>query len=366
MLFRSDAFYRGAIAQQVVAASRAGGGYLALDDFAQYKPRVLDPLKAEYHGHTVCTAPPPMSGGATLLATLGMLRDVDWQAAGADGAAVRPRDARYIDQVARALQQIYPEVARTAADVPGSIDMVAKLLEPANLKRLAKRAGDSDSRKPDTAPSSERAGARGIRPGEVTLDDAASASTTHLIIVDRAGNVACATLSLGNHFGAAVVAPGTGFLLNNDMNNFAYATPGSANDVAGGKWPRSTMTPTIVLKDGRPVLAIGAPGGQRIPTGVLQVTLDVLDFNRPLRDAIDAPRFHLRRPSGRNEPPNQIDLEAATDGEVEKRLENLGWATFQRENAEFYFGAINAAVFLPGGKMIGVADQRRTGDAVGD
>jgi gamma-glutamyltranspeptidase/glutathione hydrolase len=198
------------------------------------------------------------------------------------------------------------------------------------------------------------------------LDDCDEASTTHLIIIDARGNIVCATQSLGLHFGSAVVAPGTGFLLNDAMNNLTFNTPSSVNYAAPGKWPRSTMAPTIVLKDDKPMLVIGAPGGQRIPTGVLQVMLDVVDFHRPLDQAIVAPRFHLRRPLPPGNEPNVVDIDHETDREVETSLKKMGWKPNRRPNGEFYFGAVNAALIRDDGTFFGVADQRRTGDADGN
>ena len=121
-----------------------------------------------------------------------------------------------------------------------------------------------------------------------------------------------------------------------------------------------------MLKNGKPQLVIGAPGGQRIPTGVLQVMLDVLDFDRPLDQAIAAPRFHLRRPTSSDESPNLIDIDHETDGEVETALKGQGWKPNRRPNGEFYFGAVNAAVIRGDGTIFGVADKRRTGDAEGN
>ncbi|MBC8108364.1 MAG: gamma-glutamyltransferase [Anaerolineae bacterium] len=347
----ANAFYRGDVAQKIAAVMQSNGGYLTAEDLASFQPRFLKPLSGTFHEYTIFSSPPPLSGGTTLLAALGALADADWKGG-------QPRDARYIDTLCRVLQQIYPDVQRSAADAPDSTERVARILDPENLKMIAKRAGAADPKK--------GALSRLDRFDEFVMDDSPQASTTHLIIIDRFGNIACATQSLGNHFGSAVVAPGTGVLLNNDMNNFAYATKGSINFVAPGKWPRSTMTPTIVLKSGKPFLVIGAPGGQRIPVGVLQVTLDVLQFNRPLKEVVDAPRFHLRRNASRNDPVNEIDLDKDLDAALEEQLKNMGWATFRKEKGEFYFGAVNAAMFLPNGKILGVADQRRTGDAGGN
>ncbi|CAN5517903.1 gamma-glutamyltransferase [soil metagenome] len=353
----ADAFYSGETAQKIAAAMQSHGGYVSVDDLATYKPRFLKPLSGKFHEYTIFSSPPPLSGGATLLAALGALSDVDWKS-GRD--AIQPRDSRYIDALCRVLQQIYPDVARSAADAPDSLDRVAKILDPDNLKMIAKRAGAADPKK----------GALSLNaPGpfdDLVLDDSPQASTTHLIIIDRFGNIVCATQSLGNHFGSGVVAPGTGVLLNNDMNNFGYGVPSSINFVAGGKWPRSTMSPTIVLKNGRPFLVIGSPGGQRIPVGVLQVTLDVLQFNRPLPDAVNGPRFHLRRNASRNDPPNEVDLDGEFDKSLEEQLQKMGWSTYRKNKGEFYFGAVNAAMFMSNGKILGVADQRRTGDAGGN
>lgn len=350
-----EAIYTGEIAQKLVSASRGGGGWFSEQDLREYKPRFLEPLHGNYRGYQVYSSPPPLSGGATLLASLGVLSEVNFR-----GLGVQARDARYVDIVSRVLQQVYPDVTRSAADVPDASERLAKIFEPAYLHEMAKRADTSDPRKPTFA--SERADARGR---DRTMDDSPQASTTHLIIIDAAGNIICATQSLGNHFGSGVVAPGTGFLLNNDINNFTYSDHDNVNFIAPNKWPRSTMTPTIVLRNGKPILVVGAPGGQRIPTGVLQVTLDVLDFQRSLPEAIDAPRFHLRRPGTPNSPVNEIDVEKDFDPPAEKALNDRGWNTFRRDRNEFYFGAVNAAVFTHDGKILGVADQRRTGDAGG-
>lgn len=357
----AKAFYQGETAAKMIGASRASGGAFSDEDFRSYQPRFLRPLKGSYHGNTIYTSPPPLIGGATLLASLGALSATPWpHDAKRSDVPIRPRDARYIDAVGRVLQQIYPEVARAAGDAPDSDDRVARLLEPQNLRDFARRALLADPRNPST-PNDQRAAA------DRTLDDGDEASTTHLIVIDRFGNIACVTQSLGNHFGSGVVAPGTGVLLNNDMNNFGYGSTTSVNYVAPGKWPRSTIAPTLVLNErtGRPTLVIGAPGGQRIPTGILQVMLDVIDFNRPLDEAIDAPRFHVRRSTSAKEAQNDVDVDSTTDAQVQQQLAERGWTITRREKGEFYFGAVNAAMFLPGGKILGVADQRRTGDAGG-
>jgi gamma-glutamyltranspeptidase / glutathione hydrolase len=339
------AFYHGEIADHLVAAAKAGGGYITQADLDAYQPRFLEPLHGTYHGYSIDTSPPPLAGGATLLAALDCLAGTDW-------AGIHPRDARYIDTVCRVLEQIYPQVQTAAADFPGSLQRVDEMLSPENIRALTLRARASDPRKPELKRLAENA----------TLDDSDQASTTHLIIIDAKGDIVCCTQSLGIHFGSAVVAPGDGFLLNADIDNFVLATPTSKNFIAPGKWPRSTMTPTIVFKDDQPFLAIGSPAGQRIPVQVLQVSLDVLDFLRPLEEAIRAPRFHLRHA---DPAANDLDIEAQSDASLDAELTKMGWQTHRRDDSDFYFGSVNAAL-IDGNHVIGVADQRRTSDVGGE
>jgi gamma-glutamyltranspeptidase/glutathione hydrolase len=150
--------------------------------------------------------------------------------------------------------------------------------------------------------------------------------------------------------------------MNADLGNFALNNKQSKNYLAAGRWPRSTMTPTIVFKDGKPLLAIGSPASDRIPTAVLQVTLDVLDFNRPLEDAIRAPRFHLRHA---NPAPNDLDIEQPVNPSISSDLTKMGWQIHARDDSDFYFGSVNAAL-IDGDRVIGVADQRRTSDVGGE
>lgn len=343
----AKAFYEGLVAEAIVSAAGRNGSPLSLEDFRAYRPRFLDPLKVDYRGATVYSAPPPLTGGATVLAAMATLEQMGWP------ADAKPRNAAYIDAVGRVLLQVYPEVARAAGDAPDSRQRVDALLAPESIARMAEAARTA-------RPRAERSA---VPAGAFMADDSC---TTHLLIVDRHGNIACATQSLGYHFGAAVVAPGTGVLLNNALNNLAFASKGSVNYVAPGRWPRSTIAPTLAFRDGRPVLAVGAPGGQRIPTAVLQVTLDVLDFGRPLDEAVFGARMHVRRATTRDEPANIVDLDPLADPSLAAALEQMGWKAERRAPGDFYFGAVNAALFLPDGTLFGVADQRRTGDAEGD
>ncbi len=347
-----DAIYRGPIAQKLVDAAQAAGGWLTLDDLRNYHVRVSDPVKTHFRDFTVYSSPPPLTGGATLLAALDASAQMDWHDAS-------PRNAKYIDQISRVMQQVYPEIARNVADTPDAMEKVEHLLSPQSIDALAERARDADPKNPTAR--NHKAGMIQLEPAN---DDGEQADTTHLIIVDRRGDIVCCTQSLGLHFGAEVAAPGTGFLLNADIGNFAVMTETSPNYIAGGKWPRSTMSPTIFFQHDRPLLAIGSPAGQRIPTAVLQVSLDVLDFDRPLEEAIRAPRFHIES-TLHPDSANHVDLESSNPPGLDEQLKSMGWNVHRHDEQDFYFGCVNAVLFKDG-NVTGVADQRRTSDAVGD
>ncbi len=307
-----EGFYGGWVAAAVAGASRQGGGSLTLQDLSGYEARVTEPLAGEHHGFTVLTGPPPATGGATVLLALARLAEASWS-----GAELAHPDN--LDRIGRVLEQGYPEIQAGIADVPAARESFRQLV--------------SDE------------------------------STTHFVVVDADGNAASVTQSLSHHFGAGVVAPGTGVVFNNSLKNFTTRDESSVNFVAPSKRPRSTIAPTLVLRDGVPVLALGLPGGQRIPTATLQVLLDYMVFDADLADAIRRPRFHLRRPLRRDEPTNVFQMEAA-GAPLAAALREKGWEVEVNENAET-FGGFCAIEILPDGTRVGVADLRRTNAARG-
>ena len=349
-------FYEGETAHKLAEAAHSGGGFISLDDLKHYHARFLEPLHGNYRGYTVLSSPPPLSGGATLLSALECIEHNPL-------TGMQPRDAKEIDLVGRIMEQVYPEVAAASADFPESMVDTYKILDARNEQAMYDRALTSDPKHPTTQSAAAGTSPRAEAPAD---DEPVQGSTTHLIIIDRVGDIVCCTQSLGIHFGAAVVAPGTGFLVNADLNNFALNTPTSKNYIAPGKWARSTMTPTIVFKDSKPILAIGSPASQRIPTAVMQVMIDVLDFHRPLEQAIRAPRFHIRHVISKADHVNDIDIEQQSDPGLDAVLTTDGWSVHRRNDNDFYFGSVNAAQIEPDGSIIGVADQRRTSDAGGE
>jgi gamma-glutamyltranspeptidase/glutathione hydrolase len=269
------------------------------------------------------------------------------------------RDPPYIDLMGRALLALYPRVTHTIADVPASRVDANNLLAEPSVAALRQEAADID---PANAGSTSPTDTEQATAGAERED----ASTTHLIVADAAGNIVCLTQSLSFHYGACVVAPGTGILLNDSMSNFSISQPDGVNFPAPGKRERSTIAPVIVTRDGKPVLALGIPGGQRIPTTTIQLLTDVLHYNVSLAEAFGRPRFHVRRPLTPNESANFVDLEDRAPVEFDAQLQALGWQTTRQNRNGSYFGGGSAVQYQADGSLIGVADLRRTNAAEGE
>jgi gamma-glutamyltranspeptidase/glutathione hydrolase len=278
-----DAFYRGPIARAIVAASDKNGGILSLDDFAQYTVVENAPLHCRFGAYDVLSVPPPSSGGVTLCEILGILapfplREWGWHSA---------RAAHYVVEAER---RAYADRNTYLGDPAFVENPIAQLLDPAYAAKL--REGIDPVR---ATPSAD------VHPGLGAIPE--GEHTTHYSIVDKDGNAVAVTYTLNDWFGASVVAPGTGFLLNDEMDDFT-AKPGVANmfglvqgernAIAPGKRPLSSMTPAIVLEDGALRMVTGSPGGSRIPTIVLETLLNVFDFGMNVQQAVDAPRIHMQ------------------------------------------------------------------------
>jgi gamma-glutamyltranspeptidase/glutathione hydrolase len=349
----AKAFYEGPIAERIVAAAEKAGAPLTMADFRDYEPRWGEPLAIDYDEYRVYSCPPPLTGGVTVLTTLRALDGV----AALD--ATSGRDPEYIDLVGRVLLSVYPRVDRTIADVPTAVEDAHKLFARKNIRAVRREAEAADPATMDQQPAATSF-------LEATADDFADASTTHLIVADRGGNIVCLTQSLSYHFGACVVAPGTGILLNDSMSNFSTGNEEGCNYPAPGKRERSTIAPIIATRNGRPVLALGIPGGQRIPTTTIQLLTDILHFGSPLETAFDRPRFHVRRPVSSEETANMVDLEEDAPADFDERLAAMGWKPARHKRNGAYFGGGSAVVFQSDGTMQAVADQRRTNAAGGD
>jgi gamma-glutamyltranspeptidase / glutathione hydrolase len=275
-----DGFYRGKTATAIVEASRAGGGIIDREDLERYKTRELPPIECDYRGYHLISAPPPSSGGVAICEMLNILegypiREQGWGSAQALHYEIEAMRHAFVDR----------------DSLLGDPDFVGIPVRQLIDKRYAARIRDAI--KPD------KAGVAGdIRWGVAPHE---GSNTTHFSIIDDAGNAVSMTYTLNDWFGARVVATGTGVLMNDEMDDFtpnpglanAYGiVEGDANAIAPGKTPRSSMSPTIITRDGKTVLILGTPGGARIITAVLQTILNVVDFQMDIQEAVDAPRIH--------------------------------------------------------------------------
>ena len=359
-----DGFYRGAIAEKIIAASRKGGGVLTLGDLARYEARITEPMQAEFRGHVLMCAPPPASGAALFLPIMKALENDAF-----DGGPLRT--AANLDKIGRVWRVVSPEINRAIADAPESRFLFEKLLAGDSIANIRAKAFEHEQKKRKVvrtgrADSGQRAAVEWTRGEFSSFDESPMAATTHFIVADREGNVVCVTQSQSLHFGAGVVPPGTGVVMNDSMSNFTYTDAKSLNFVAPGKRPRSTIAPTIVLRNGKPEFALGIPGASRIPTALLQVLLDHLALNRSLAEAIGDTRVHYSAPFRRDEV-ETFEAEQSFPHQESAALQRLGWKVVLPEPAGtgHHFGGINAIEFNANGTMTGYADPRRTNLAVG-
>ena len=276
-----DAFYRGRIPAAVAAAAHAGGGIISVADFANYTVTEPAPIHCAYRGYEVVSAAPPSSGGTVLCEMLNVLEGYDLHAMGFHSA-----DSVHV--MAEAMRHAYLDRNTLLGDPAFVSNPVERLLSNEHAAEIRQQIGERATPSADlgsAAPAHEKA------------------ETTHFSVIDHAGNAVAVTYTINGLFGAGVMAPGTGFMLNDEMDDFS-AKPGAANmfglqqgaanAIAPGKRPLSSMTPTVVLKDGHVAMVLGSPGGSRIITTVLETALNVIDHGMTPQQAVDAPRLHLQ------------------------------------------------------------------------
>lgn len=273
-----QAFYNGSIAEEVVRESKAHGGILTLQDFQTYSVSESKPLQCQYRGYTILTTPLP-GGGVTLCQMLTIL----------NGYSLKPESFRSADSLHHFLSTMlfaYADRNKYLGDPEFVQNPVSKLLSPQYAAQIRQQV------QPDKATSPEQLYA-----------DSEGEHTTHYSVVDRFGNVVSVTYTINSLFGAEVIAGKTGFFLNNEMDDFATQpgvanqfglVQGTANAIAPGKRPLSSMAPTIVMKDGKPWIVTGSPGGPTISTTILQVVSNVVDYGMTMEQSVAAPRVHYQ------------------------------------------------------------------------
>lgn len=277
----ADAFYRGSIARAIVAEMSVGGGLITADDLSAYHIVERVPVRGTYQGFEIVSMPPPSSGGIHLIQMLNILEGYDLRDGGKNSAQT-------LHLMAEAMKPAYADRSVHLGDPDFYTVPTEWLLSKTYAAQLRTQINPHRAR-----PSAD------IRAG--FPDDSESSQTTHFSIVDRHGNAVSNTYTLNFSYGSGITVPGTGMLLNNEMDDFAakpgvanaYGLLGShANAIAGGKRPLSSMTPTLVFEDGQLRLVTGSPGGGRIITTVLQHILDLIDFDLNIAESAQAPRIH--------------------------------------------------------------------------
>lgn len=341
-------FYTGKTAQLIAADMKANKGLITLEDLKNYVAKEREPLKGKYRGHEIISMPPPSSGGIVLMQVLQMLEKYDVKKMGYNSA-------EKLHLLAEAERRSFADRAEYMAD-PDFADVPLKQLLDKNY--LLGRANSIDLMK---ASKSDE-----IKQGNIAISE--GTETTHYTVADAQGNVVSNTYTINDLYGSAVTAKGTGVLLNDEMDDFA-ARPGKPNmfgliqgernKVEGGKRPLSSMTPTIVLrKDGSVWFAVGARGGPRIISAVLQSVINVIDHDMNIQEAIDAPRIHHQWF------PDHIFYEQyGMSPDTRKILESYGHKF--ADNPGGIASATGIAIEEKTGVKLGAIDSRSDGEAIG-
>jgi gamma-glutamyltranspeptidase / glutathione hydrolase len=335
------AFYKGPIAVAVAKASRENGGVLAAEDFAAYTVTEAAPLGCSYRGYRIVSAPPPSSGGTTMCEILKILEGYE---VGVSGL----HSARSVHLMVEAMRRGYRDRNAYLGDPEFVANPVERLLSEDYAASLRAEIARGDA---------ERAG-----PGGTPRE---KPETTHYSVADGEGNAVAVTYTINGYFGAGVVAPGTGFFLNNEMDDFTVKpgapnlyglVQGEPNAIAPGKRPLSSMAPTLVERDGQVVLVLGSPGGSRIITTVLETIINIIDHGMGAQEAVDAPRLHHQ-----GQPDDVYFERSGLSPEVVSQLTAMGYKLVEQRP----WGAVEL-IEIANRRLRGASDSRLpAGAAVG-
>jgi gamma-glutamyltranspeptidase/glutathione hydrolase len=336
-------FYEGQTAQLLASDMQSHGGLVTLDDLKNYRVIERQPLTGSYRGYTIITAPPPSSGGVGILQMMGVLE-------GTSFAREAPGSAASLHLMAEAMRRYFADRSEYLGDPAFTKVPVTALLNKEYIAGLRSTIDPAHATPSDL-----------IHPGKLTVHE--STETTHYSIVDSEGNAVAVTYTLNGSYGSGVTATGLGFLLNNEMDDFA-PKPGSpnaygliqgeANAVAAGKTPLSSMVPTVVLKDGKLFMVVGTPGGPTIINSVLQTILNVLDYHMNMQEAVDQPRIHHQWL------PDSLSVEKTVGADTIELLKQRGHTVRVLPQ----IGEM-AAILVDGEWLQGAADARTEGTAKG-
>ncbi|MGH9795524.1 MAG: gamma-glutamyltransferase [Candidatus Acidiferrales bacterium] len=344
-----DGFYKGETARLLAAGMKAGGGLITEADLAAYEAKERTPLRGSYRGHEIISMPPPSSGGAALITMLNILEGYELREAGFGSAT-------HLHLLAEAMRRAFADRARWVGDPEFNPELpLARLTSKEHAANLRARISLTHASVSDAA----------------RFNDAIeSEETTHYSVMDADGNAVVVTYTIEAWFGSKIVAPGTGFLLNNEMGDF-NPVPGltdetgkigtAANLVAPGKRMISSMTPAIVVKDGKPLLLIGSPGGRTIINTVAQVIVNVVDFGMDVAEAIEAPRIHHQWL------PDRLNIERyGASPETLARLRSMGHEVRVSNSSRSQGRAMGIYLDAKSGVRMGASDPRDAdGAAIG-
>jgi gamma-glutamyltranspeptidase/glutathione hydrolase len=348
-----DGFYKGKVAELLVEQVTSLGGYITLEDLEKYQPVEREPILGTYRGYKIISMPPPSAGGIALVQMLNILENFDLKK---DSWG----SANYIHHLAETMKYVYADRTYHLGDT----DFYPVPKDQLISKEYAKTIFDKIEKEKNKAfPSSE------IKSFEVE-QVYESTETTHYSVYDSYGNAVSTTTTINSSFGSGIVVEGAGFLLNNEMDDFS-GKPGvtnqfgllgkEANSIQPEKRMLSSMTPTIILKDSKPYIIIGSPGGSQIITTVLQVVLNCIDFDMNIREAIEAPRIHHQWM------PDSIFYEMGSLTEaVKKELTDMDYHFWDLDAESRIIGIAEGIMIDQKSKIIyGASDPRGGGLAVG-
>lgn len=331
-----DAFYHGPVAQSIVDAVQADGGLMTMEDLADYDVSIREPVTSSYRGFEIISAPPPSSGGTHVIELLNIMENFDVEKMGLN-------TPRSIHAWAEAMKLMYAD----RAQFMGDSDFIEVPIDGLISKQYARD-------------QFARIDMNSVMDGPANGDPwtVESGSTTHFSVVDSQGNMVAYTKTINHFFASGITTPGTGIVLNDQMDDFDKR-PGHANSIAGGKRPLSSMSPTLLLEDGKPFATIGSPGGSRIITTVAMLISDLIDFEMDIQSAINTPRIN-------NYQSGPLKMEARIPVDVQNELLQMGHELDIRKDFDLYFGGAQGVVIdQKSGLLHGGADPRRDGKAIG-
>ena len=330
-----DVFYKGEIAD-AIEKEMQGKGLITKADLAAYKPAVRTPVRGTYRGYEIISMAPPSSGGTHVIEILNILEGYNMTRLGF-------QTPESLHVMAEAMKRAFADRAKFMADTDFVKVPIAGLISKGYAAELRKGI------------SLDAVGTK--IPAGNPLPFVGSGGTSHLSVIDRQGNIVALTQTINYFFGSGVLVPGTGIMLNNEMDDF-NPQPGTSNSVEPKKRPLSSMTPTIMLKDGKPFMSLGSPGATRIISALTQIIVNVVDFRMNVQDAIEAPRIHCMT--------GDIFMESRIPKATQDALAAKGHKLNVRGEMDLYFGGAQAVMIdRTSGMLKGAGDPRRDGVAVG-